>query len=50
MYSIHRIFRVLVYWVTVHKNREPFKGTVKTPSIGSGRGFCLQTVHLESQR
>ena len=30
--------------------REPFKGTVRTPSIASGRGYCLQTAHLESRR
>ena len=28
----------------------PYKGTVRTPSVASGHGYCLQTAHLESQR
>ena len=27
--------------------REPFKGAVKTLPVVSGRGYCLQTAHLE---
>ena len=57
----HKPVRVESYcWVTVHKAtrvhtsldryREPFKGTVRTPSVGSGRGYCPQTAHLESRR
>ena len=29
---------------------EPFNGTVKTPTVASGRGDRLQTAHLESRR
>jgi len=28
---------------------EPLKGTVRTPTVASGRGYCLQTAHLESR-
>ena len=38
----------------VHTNpdeyRNPFKGIVRTPSIASGRGYCLQTAYPESRR
>ena len=29
---------------------EHFKGTVRTPSIASSPGYCLQTAHLEPRR
>ena len=42
-------------WVTVHMRtspdeyREPFKGTVRIPSVASGRGYCLQTARIWSR-
>jgi len=36
--------------MSLDRYREHFKGTVRTPSIASGHGYCLQAAHLESQR
>ena len=41
---------VRLHHVHLHLNeyREPFKGTVRTPTVASGHEYCLQTAHLES--
>jgi len=44
---------MITQWVTVHhvhlyldEYPWPLKGTVRTPTVASGRGYCLQTAHL----
>lgn len=32
--------------ISLDEYREPFKGSVRTPSATSGRGYCIQTAHL----
>ena len=55
----YMILWAVIEWLSVRLHRVhlhldeyqlPFMGTVRTPTVASGHGYCLQTAHLESRR